>query len=140
MNVSDELDSNLSRLFVLRNITIAVQVTTVLILSFMDVQLPLKELFAVFFVMSVLNIFTWRYLHKKKRAQQNELFMQLLFDVLAFSVVLYLTGGATNPFAWFYLIPLVISATLLSRKLTWLIAFITISIYSFLMFFVFVKS
>ena len=100
----------------------------------MAVQLPLKELFAVFFVMAVLNVFTWHYLHKKKRAEQNELFMQLLFDVLAFSVVLYLTGGATNPFAWFYLIPLVISATLLTRKLTWLIAFITISIYSFLMF------
>jgi len=47
--------------------------------------------------------------------------------------VLYFAGGATNPFAWFYLLPLMIAATVLSNGYTWAVAGLTTVCYSLLM-------
>jgi two-component system, sensor histidine kinase RegB len=44
--------------------------------------------------------------------------VQLAFDLLQLSVLLFLTGGLTNPFAVLMLVPVTISATLLSLRST----------------------
>jgi two-component system sensor histidine kinase RegB len=54
-------------------------------------------------------------------------------DVAAFTAVLYLTGGATNPFAWFYLVPVIITATVLPRRFAWAMAAITTLCYTLLL-------
>src|SRR5699024_1705298 len=54
-------------------------------------------------------------------------------DVAALSVLLYFCGGSTNPFVSFYLLPLVITAVVLSRPHTLAKAAVTITCYSALM-------
>jgi two-component system, sensor histidine kinase RegB len=45
--------------------------------------------------------------------------LQLAFDLVQLSVLLYLTGGLANPFALLILVPVTISATLLSGRSTY---------------------
>jgi len=46
---------------------------------------------------------------------------QLLLDVVILSVIVYLTGGWTNPLVSLYLVPIAAAAALLSRAWTWVI-------------------
>jgi len=55
-------------------------------------------------------------------------------------VFLYFTGGATNPFAPLFLLPVVIAAATLPLLQTWVIAAIAVACYSSLMFFHFPLS
>jgi len=55
--------------------------------------------------------------------------------VLAIASLLYFTGGAANPFAWFFLIPVIIAATVLPVIATWLMAALATFCYTLLMFF-----
>jgi two-component system sensor histidine kinase RegB len=48
-----------------------------------------------------------------------EFFLQLLFDLGLLTVMLYFTGGSTNPFAMLYLVPLAFSAATLPARYTW---------------------
>src|SRR5690606_10993452 len=48
--------------------------------------------------------------------------MQLLFDILVHSVLLYYAGGATNPFASYSLVPLTIAAATLAWVFTAILA------------------
>ncbi len=102
--------------------------------SFTNMQPPLAPLLGIIGVMGVANIWTWHRTRSKADIKDAELFAQLIFDVFALTGVLYFTGGATNPFAWFYLIPLMITATVLSQWATWLMAGLTTACYSLLMF------
>ncbi len=53
--------------------------------------------------------------------------VQLAFDLLQLSVLLYLTGGLANPFAVLMLVPVTISATLLSLRSTLLLFLLAIA-------------
>ncbi len=59
---------------------------------------------------------------------------QIVVDVAALSGVLYFSGGSTNPFVSFYLLPLFIAATLLPPTYTWTVAALTGACYTFLLF------
>jgi len=130
----ESVDQNLKRLFVLRNFIIVGELGAIWIAeTWMDAQLPLVPLGGMISAMVLLNVITWLRLQRRDQPSNWELFVQLVLDVSAFSGVLYLTGGATNPFAWLYLLPLVISATILPRRSTWAIAALSIASYSLLM-------
>lgn len=128
------LDKNLFRLFLFRQVVIFGELLAVAVFVFwVDLEIRLVWVAAIVGAMILLNIFTWfRYRHGG-RATHHELFLQLLLDIAAFTGFLYLTGGASNPFSWFYLLPVMIAATLLPRNHTWLLALIAISCYSCLM-------
>jgi two-component system, sensor histidine kinase RegB len=64
-----------------------------------------------------------------------EYFAQLIVDVAGLSMILYFSGGANNPFVSYYLIPVVISAAVLSRGFTWVIALLSLAAYSSLLFY-----
>ena len=48
-----------------------------------------------------------------RRVTNNELFVALLVDVAALTAQLYLSGGATNPFVFLYLLQVTLAAVLL---------------------------
>ncbi len=100
-----------------------------------DVPLPLSPLYIIFSLMAVASLWTWRRAHCDVTLSDREFFLQLCIDVLALAAVLYFTGGATNPFAWLFLIPLIIAATVLSAAAVWLMAALTTLCYSLLFFF-----
>ena len=105
---------NLRWLFVLRNLMIVGE-AIVILMSLYGLNLPLKEvpLWGILTFLSFFNWWTWLRLTATDAIYENEIFLQLSCDVLAITAILYFTGGATNPIAWFFLLPLIIAATLL---------------------------
>ncbi len=88
----------------------------------------------------VLLIFThWRVLHLLRSSaivmRDQELFIQLLMDCLLLTAVLYVAGGATNPFVSYYLVPIALSAATLPRLYVVSLAGICLLAYSTLLFF-----
>lgn len=64
---------------------------------------------------------------------EAEFFAHLLFDLVIFTAVLYLSGGATNPLVSYYLVPIAIAAATLPRRLTWAITLLSLAAYTLLM-------
>ena len=81
-----------------------------------------------------LNIMTYIRLHSRWPVLDAEFFAQLCADVVIYAALLYQFGGASNPFIFVLLIPLIITATTLPKRLTLLMAVIVGALYSSLMF------
>jgi two-component system sensor histidine kinase RegB len=127
---------NLKRLFLLRNLMIAgVLLALFVIHIIVGLTLPLAPLLLITGGLGLVNAWTWQRIRSEVHIRDEEFFIHLTADVLALTGILYFTGGATNPFAWIFLIPLIIAATVLSTRATWLMAALTTSCYSLLMFF-----
>ncbi|MEM6582256.1 MAG: ATP-binding protein [Pseudomonadota bacterium] len=65
----------------------------------------------------------------------NEFLGQLLIDVLGWTILMFFTGGANNPFISYYIVPLVVSAAVLPWRYTWLVAGVCLLAYSSLLLF-----
>lgn len=125
---------NLRRLFLLRSLMIAGLLLAIPGVHYlMETPLPLLALFTILGLMVLVNLWTWLRIRRQSYISNGEFFIQLTIDVLALTGLLYFTGGASNPFAWFFLIPLMIAATVLSARLTWIMAAMTIACYTLLM-------
>jgi len=126
---------NYYRLFMLRNAEIAaIGLGIIVATTFFKLSLPLQPLLVILALITGLNIFTWLRLTTAVRYSDTEIFVQMLLDVAGLTGVFFYTGGATNPFVWFYLLPLMIAATILPRRYTWGMATITVLCYSALFF------
>lgn len=99
------LEKNLRRLARLRSIVIGAEVVAVFLSVFaFDVELRLLPLALVIGAQVALNLFTWLRLQSPRSVSERELFLQLVLDVAALTVVLYFSGGASNPFTLLYLL------------------------------------
>jgi len=65
----------------------------------------------------------------------NEFLMQLLLDVIGWSVLMYFTGGANNPFISYFIVPVVIAAAVLPRAYTWFLALSAGAVYGLLLYY-----
>ena len=101
----------------------------------LNMQLPWAEMVAVTVMLAVLNLATWIRLRRKWPVSSIEFFAQLLVDVFALSALLYFSGGSTNPFISLYLLPLTIAAAALPWAYTWVMAAVTISCYTLMLFY-----
>lgn len=63
---------------------------------------------------------------------EQELFCHLTIDVLGITAMLFFAGGATNPLAWYFLVPLMVTAIILPQKYAWSMVAITVTCYSLL--------
>ena len=77
--------------------------------------LPLPPLLLTLGLLALLNLLTWLRLKLQFSVGNSELFLQLLLDIAGITSLFFFTGGATNPLVWFYLLPLIIPATVLPR-------------------------
>jgi len=124
---------NLHRLFVLRNIAItALAVVILMAIVWLQLPLPLPPLTFILIALALWNLFTWWLVRRYEAISDWEFFIQLCVDVLAFSGILYFSGGATNPFTWFLLLPVIVAATVLARGFAWGMAVLTVICYSLL--------
>src|SRR5690606_15609678 len=63
---------------------------------------------------------------RRRRAVANgELFLALLVDVASLTAQLYFSGGTHNPFAFLYLLQVILGAVLLEAWSTWTIVVVT---------------
>lgn len=127
---------NLKQLVMLRSLVIA---GVLLALSsahwFGGISLPPQPLLVISGSLALVNLLTWKRVRSGVYISDHEFLLQLSIDVLAIAALLFFTGGASNPFAWFFLIPLIIAATVLPAIATWLMAALTTGCYTLLMFF-----
>ena len=75
------------------------------------------------------------FIYKKTQLSDRSAFIFLLIDILQLGVLIYLSGGVTNPFVIFLLIPSVFSSSNLSFRTNTLLVVLTIIIIIFLTFF-----
>jgi two-component system sensor histidine kinase RegB len=73
--------------------------------------------------------------HADTLLQERIFFGQLLIDCLLLTGVLYVAGGATNPFVSYYLVPIALGAATLSRLLTAALMLFCLLAYSVLLFY-----
>jgi two-component system sensor histidine kinase RegB len=119
---------NMLQLIELRWIAVIGQVTTIAgaILVF-SVRLPLVQMLEVLACLIAFNIASHLRWHEHRPVTNNELFLALLVDVASLTMQLYLAGGTTNPFAFLYLLQVILSAVLLEAWSTWTIVAITLA-------------
>ena len=74
------------------------------------------------------------FIYKKTQLSDRSAFLFLFIDILQLGILLYLSGGITNPFVIFILIPSVFSSSNLSLRTNTLLVILTIIIIIFLTF------
>jgi two-component system, sensor histidine kinase RegB len=75
------------------------------------------------------------FFYKKTQLSDRSALIFLIIDIVQLSFLIYLTGGITNPFVIFLLIPSVFSSSNLSFRTNFLLVFLTTLIIVFLTFF-----
>jgi hypothetical protein len=119
---------NMLQLIELRWIAVIGQVTTIAgAMLVFDVHLPLVQMLEVLACLIAFNIASHLRWHEHRPVTNNELFLALLVDVASLTMQLYLSGGTTNPFAFLYLLQVILSAVLLEAWSTWTIVGITLA-------------
>lgn len=125
---------NLRRLVWLRTIAIPGSAICMLLARQLD-DLPIRTgpLVSIVVGLALVNLWTWRRLKDPAAVSNNEFFAQMLIDVAALAGIMYFSGGTANPFAFFFLLPLTITATLLPRPYTWMTAAAAAACYTLLL-------
>ncbi|MGZ5001461.1 MAG: ATP-binding protein [Methylomonas sp.] len=124
---------NLKWLYILRNLMLFVVTFTVFIaINGLGITLPQNQLWLAIFAISILNLYTWLRLRTAEEVTEHEIFSQICMDVLALAYLLYLTGGASNPIIWVFLLPLIVTAIMLPQAYAWNMVIITSCIYTVL--------
>ena len=127
---------NLRRLLLLRSIAIAGWLAALILVSYdLDTRAMLLPAGLVIAVWSLLNVVSWRWLGAAREVSHREFFCQLLLDAGAITVLLYFTGGSTNPFTLLYLLPLTVAAAVLPARYTWMLAALMTICYTMLLLF-----
>ena len=100
----------------------------------LKLEIPVGALLTVI-CLCLFTIWSFSYLRKHGETTERFFFFQLQIDIFALGLFLYFTGGASNPFAPLFLLPVVVAAATLPTRQTWLIATFAVICYSGLMFF-----
>ncbi|MHB1430139.1 MAG: ATP-binding protein [Rhodocyclaceae bacterium] len=132
-NEAIRLATVLRRLVVLRwwligGLTLAVLSVPTLL----EIALPLAPLLALLSLMAGFNLVIQLWAGMED-ARASDLSGQLAVDLVAMAVLLYLTGGATNPLVSLLLLPVAVAAFSLPARWVAGIAALAIGLYSFLM-------
>ena len=117
---------NMLQLIQLRWIAVIGQIMTIVFVELeFRIELPLKPMSVVVACLVALNlisVYRWRTL---RSVSNGELLLGLLLDVAALTALLYLSGGATNPFVFLYPLQVTLGAMLLETWSTLTIVAVT---------------
>jgi two-component system sensor histidine kinase RegB len=98
------------------------------------IPMPLLPMASVLALMGLFSLSTaWR-LRLDVPATQMEFLAHLLADLTAFAVLVFFSGGVTNPFVSLMLVPIVIAAISLRPRWVWLLAAVAGAYYALLLF------
>ncbi|WP_394779091.1 ATP-binding protein [Undibacterium sp.] len=118
--------NNMLQLIQLRWIAVVGQITTIAVVTLgLGIQLRLPHMLEVLACLIAFNIGSHLRWHERRVVANDELFFALLVDVAILTLQLYLSGGTTNPFAFLYLMHVILGAVLLEAWSTWTIVGIT---------------
>ena len=124
---------NLKWLFVLRNLMMLSEIILIILSVYgLGIHLPEQGLWLVVLATGAFNIYTSIRLDTDEPVTEMEVFSQITIDVFAIATLLYLTGGASNPITWVFLLPLIITAIMLPQDYAWYMVILTTSLYTML--------
>jgi two-component system, sensor histidine kinase RegB len=95
-------------------------------------DLPLLPCFLVIAASVLANLAATFLAPENKRLSETEAMVTLLFDITQLAVLLYLTGGLTNPFALLILAPVTIAANALQLRTALFLGLVAIALVSVL--------
>ncbi|MEZ5528872.1 MAG: ATP-binding protein [Porticoccaceae bacterium] len=125
---------NLRQLSIIRNIALGGQILALLFFSqFQDIGLPVTVLGLVLAFYAVVIVATWWRTFRYPAITPLEFFCHLLVDIAFFTALLFFSGGASNPFVSYYLVPISVAATTLPLRYTWLVTLLSLAAYSWLL-------
>ena len=117
---------NMLQLIQLRWIAVFGQLSTILIVMLgFGIHLPLVKMLVVLVCLIAFNIASHLRWHERVYVTNGELVFALLIDVFSLTAQLYFGGGTSNPFAFLYLLQVILSAVLLEAWSTWIIVIFT---------------
>ena len=124
---------NLKWLYILRNLMLIGESFLILVSIYgLNIRLPQEELWLVIFSICAVNLYTWLRLQTDEPISELEIFSQISIDVFAIGSLLYLTGGASNPIIWVFLLPLILTAIMLPQAYAWNMVILTCTTYTLL--------
>ncbi len=98
-------------------------------------DLPLELCYLVVATSILANLTAHFTFPVNKRLSEFEALLTLMFDIAQLALLLYLTGGLTNPFALLILVPVTISASILQLRSTLFLGLVAIGLITLLAFF-----
>ncbi len=117
---------NMQQLVQLRWIAVVGQIATIAVVHFgFGIRLPLDHMLEVLACLVAFNVASLLHWRSHRKVSNGELFVALLVDVGTLTAQLYLSGGATNPFVFLYLLQVILGAVLLEPWSTWTMVALT---------------
>lgn len=117
---------NLQQLIQLRWMALFGQIATVAVVAHgMDIPIPEHAMYAVLAGLGAFNLLSLLRCRSPLPVTGPELLLTLLVDVGALTALLYLSGGATNPFVFLFLLQVILGAVLLPVWATWVMVGVT---------------
>ena len=127
--------TQLARLCILRLSGIAgVLIATLIAHYAFELQLPFAAIGIILIIIGVITGLTWLRLRHAWPITDQEVFFQLTLDVVGLGLIIYFSGGSTNPFVSLLLFPLLFATTLLPSGYSWLMAGLTVLCYTLLLY------
>lgn len=125
---------NLYVLSLIRGVALVGQILALIYFTWMQpIGLPVAEIAFVLSVYASLTAAIWVRSRRAVPIGNAEFFIHLLADIAFFSILLFFSGGASNPFVSYMLIPISIAAITLSRGYSIALAAIALICYSLLL-------
>jgi len=114
----DNIQLDKKTLVILRWIALVGQYLTINIVNFVfKFELPFFYCSVVIFI-GVITNFYLQFVFKKNQLNNFTSTFVLFYDLLQLSLLLYLTGGITNPFSILLIVPAIVASTFLNLKST----------------------
>jgi len=128
--------NNLLQLTYIRTVTLFGQSAAILFaLYILQAELNVWILASTLAALALMNLATYARLRSGWPVTEPEFFTQLVADVVLYGCLLFQTGGATNPFIFLLLVPLIICSATLSQRFSLMMGGLVIGIYSSLLFY-----
>lgn len=122
----------LRTLILLRWMAIAGQVVAITVTDqYYQIQLPIGICYLVVAASVIANLVSTFVYPPTKRLSETEALLTLMFDLSQLSLLVFLTGGLSNPFALLILAPVTISATALELRTTVILGGFAIALITF---------
>ncbi len=127
--------ANLTRLCLIRVILLTGLGVSILVAHWQSIQLANTSIITTLLVLATYTAACWWRAQQSRPVTDQEFLGHIVADIAFLATLLYLSGGATNPFVSYYLVPLSISAITLPWAYTLGVALLGIGAYSALLFF-----
>jgi len=129
------LSGNIGRVLLMRAVFILCQLLLVILSLWYDgIHVSIASIMVIVTLYIMVNAVSLLLLMGSKGLSERVYFMQLLLDVLFLTLLLYYSGGYTNPFVSLYLLPLIVVSTTLERAYAWAMSAAVLSCYTLMVF------